>query len=209
MNLDRLAFLANALILLNVFYALATLVQWAVARRLGIVIKTVQIFMGKSSACLRCCGTPVEFGWIPTGSTLTYDVEQFFTRPRFHRLIMVAGGPGALLLLAMLLLGWGPAMHHFLAGVAQYLVGGVPFKVGLLTRCHELWQQSVGATVSLLAAKAAAFAMVNTFAQLFAHVLGSPESRFWAAVLTIHTLLLYAVLGYWLVAIWHFLARAG
>lgn len=184
----------------------------AVALRLAQVrVCAFRLFAGGTVARFSIGGVMFELGWVPVGTSVTYDVPTFWLRPTWMQVAATLVGPLALLPCAAAVLGSSLAWHHFLTGFVQLPVGALhPLSVGrdLITRLHGLSLGSVPAAAGVLAAKLAASEFLPlgglATAQVLLALIGpgnadDGEVR-GARFLTLSALVLILIMAGWVVA---------
>jgi hypothetical protein len=110
---------------------------WA-CRLVGLTIDKVQIFYGKPIYIFWSKKRKYEFGYIPTGGGVTYDIEEFSKLGIISRLFIETSGPILILLSSILILSVLPATHQFTKGFQQIIVGSfssVNVGVKLIDKC--------------------------------------------------------------------------
>ena len=184
----NVAFLALTFLLFTGLCVLGSAVHWVACRLSRIPVHTITVFNGRPIATMSLGPTTIAFGYIPIGTSVTFDVPQFRSRPLAVRLAVLVSGPVALVLLAFVLLGWSNAMHHFLGGFTELYLGALRPRttaLDLIGRLHAIFSSSTLAVFGVLAAKLAACSFLPigsvTAAQLLQEVFRSYEQGSWGA----------------------------
>jgi Peptidase family M50 len=155
--------------LLNVFSVASALcvvdlsARWLALRCTGTAVKRVVIFYGSTVTTFPLLGTTLSIGWIPVGGYICIDVERFSRLPLAVRLATVLAGPTALIFIAVALLRYDAAIHHFIAAFPQFFFGALhPRTEALLlfSRLEAVFTSSFLALVGVLAAKLSAVSLL-------------------------------------------------
>ncbi len=137
--------------------------QWVGLRCTQTSVKVVTIFYGKPIVSFPLLGTTFVIGWIPTGCGMAYDIERFARLPLWGRLTVLLSGPTALFLLAVLILRYESALHHFVSAFFQIVSGALhprTVAIELLTRLDAIFSSSILALFGVLAAKLSAISLL-------------------------------------------------
>lgn len=98
----------------------------------GIKIESVQIFFGKPFFNFQTRVLNLEFGYLPTGGSVKYDVEDYNSRKLITRLFIVITGPFFVLLSAAIILTLPISLTEFSKGFEQIIIGFLsPIEVGV------------------------------------------------------------------------------
>ena len=158
-----IGFLIFVVLLLAGLPLLGTLAQWIAFRLARVSVTSVSVFYGTPIARFQLHGTNLAVGYIPTGSSIAYDIPAFRSRALLSRLLVILSGPVALLLFAAVFLGLPRALGHFTSGFSQLVVGALNPRttaLGFITQLHGEFSASVPAASGIIAAKLAAFAFL-------------------------------------------------
>jgi hypothetical protein len=117
------------LALLFFFVGIVSLAHWLVMFLFcicgGFKVQDVKLFAGKTIFTCSIANIPVSVGWIPSGASVQTDPDQARTRPFYLRLLMPTVGVGAILALAVCVLGFHAANSAFWATYVQLIRGVV------------------------------------------------------------------------------------
>ncbi|MDR3593827.1 site-2 protease family protein [Clostridium sp.] len=132
------------LILIQIFsiFFITTLIHvfgtfWA-CRLVGLTIDKVQIFYGRPIYVYWSKKRKFEFGYIPTGAGVCYDIEEFTKLSTISRLFLSTSGPVAILLSSFMILSVSTATQEFIHGFRQIIFGSfssVMVGVKLIDNC--------------------------------------------------------------------------
>lgn len=139
---------------------LGSLLVWPVCRLAEVPVKKVKLFVGPSLAAFQVLGSNVEIGCIPAGGFVEFDMPVFERKPPLLRLALLLLWPVVLLVGAVLLLGHGPAMHHFATGFSQLFDGVLhPLSTApaLIERLKPVYEESASTAAGVLFAKGACY----------------------------------------------------
>lgn len=151
-----------ALAHLTTLWILAALAQFLFLRLIGVPVTKVQLFHGKTPVRFDVRGCEVAFGWIPVGSTITYDVAEFFRIPPVVRLIGHFSSSVVALISAVVALGGLQGWSQFTAGFGQITLGTwspLDRATEFLAQWHQIAEESPITGFGILAAKMAAFSI--------------------------------------------------
>lgn len=101
----------------------ALLMQCAVFKLSRISVFTIRIFSGKPIKSFNLGASSVLVGWLPTSSSVEYDVGEFSSRPLLSRLLLASVDVIVWILFALAILGASSTWHHCLTGMDQILQG--------------------------------------------------------------------------------------
>lgn len=131
----------------------------------GIKIESVQLFYGKTIFNFQTRVLNFEIGYLPTGGSVKYDVEDFNSRKLITRLLIVISGPIFVMLGAALILTIQTSLYEFLKGFEQIIVGFIsPIDEGakLINSFMEYASNNLFINaVALLSTKIAAFNLLS------------------------------------------------
>lgn len=172
------------IILVAIFFVLITLVHvlgsTIACLFAGIRINKVQLFYGKEIARLNLGFVPLVIGWIPTGGSVSYDVENFRELLLLKRLTIHLSGPVFVLIAAVILSNFNIATSSFLEGFKQIITGTFsPLEKGsyFLTHYFQLLSmESYSISFAIFASKITSFNLLplpsltggNTILEVFA-----------------------------------------
>ena len=207
----KFAFVLQAYGLWLGWCALSSLAHALALRLAQVRVRAFRLFAGASIASFTMGGIAFELGWMPLGTSVTFDVPTFWLRPLWMRIGVTLIGPLMLLPCAVAILGPQAAWHHFLTGFAQMPCGAWhPFSVApeLMARLHGVYLASVPAASGVLAAKLAALECLPlgglTTAQVLLELIGHGDSDDGqirgAWFLALNVLALILLMGCWAVA---------
>ena len=146
----RFAFVLQAYVLWLGFCVLASAAHALALHLAQVPVRAFRLFAGASLTSVRLGGIALEFGWVPVGTSVLYDVPTLYLRPMWMRVGVTLVGPLA-------------AWHQFLAGFVQLPLGALhPLSVALelIARLHATFLTSVPAAAGILAAKLAAMELL-------------------------------------------------
>lgn len=155
----KLAFVLQAYLIWLGWCVLSTAAHALALRLAQTPVQAFQLFAGAGVTEFTLGKTVFKLGWVPVGTSVTFDVPTFWMRPVWMRVGVMLAGPLVLLPPAVVTLGPQAAWHHFLAGFVQLPVGALhPLSAAqeLIARLHGAYLQSVPAAVAILAVKLAA-----------------------------------------------------
>ena len=218
----KLAFVLQAYLIWLGWCVLASAAHVLTLRLAQVRVLACRLFNGRSVAGFRMGGISFELGWVPVGTSVTFDVPTFWLRPMWMRVGVTLAGPLALLLCAVTLLGPRAAWHQFLAGFVQLPLGALhPLSAApeLIARSHAVFLTSVPAAAGILAAKLAALELLPlggvATAQMLLEFVGhgdrDGDQIRGAWFLTLNVLFLILLMGCWATATVAFVlsAKAG
>lgn len=181
----------------------------ALALRLAQVrVRACRLFAGSTVASVTLGRIDFELGWVPLGTSVTYDVPTFWLRPVWMRVGVMLTGPAVLLPCAAAILGPQAAWHHFAAGFMQLPLGALhPLTTAqeLIARLHGVYLSSVPAAAAILAAKLAALeclplggvAAAQVLLELVGHGDRDDDQIRGAWFLTLNVFVLIALMACW------------
>ncbi len=91
----------------------------------GIKINKIQFFYGREIVKLNCKVSTISIGWLPTGGSVSYDIEQFQKENLLIRLFILLCGPLFLLISAAIFLKYDLALTYFFRGFFQLVDGSL------------------------------------------------------------------------------------
>jgi hypothetical protein len=156
-------FIATALLLLISLPLLGTAAQWVGFRLARVQINSVTVFYGAPLTTFSLFGDAIAIGYIPTGSSIAFDIPQFSSRPLPVRLAVILSSSAALFLLAAALLGFSSSWHHFVSGFSQLLGGALRPRttaLGLIAQLQVVFSTSFTTTAGIVASKLTAFSLL-------------------------------------------------
>lgn len=213
----KLAFVLHAYLLWLGWCLLASAVHAFALRLAQVRVRACRLFAGTKVAGVKLGGVDFELGWVPLGTSVTYDVPTLWLRPLWIRVAVTLSGPLALLPCAAAWLGPSTAWHHFLAGFVQLPLGALhPLSVApaLVARLHAAFLASVPSATGILATKLAALellplgglATAQTLSELVGHGSRDDDQVRGAWFLTLNVLVLFLLMGCWATAVLAYVA---
>ena len=174
-------------------------------------VRACRLFAGTRVAGVTLGGIDFELGWVPVGTSVTYDVPTFWLRPVWMRVGVMLIGPAVLLPCAAAILGPQAAWHHLTAGFVQLPLGALhPLTTAqeLIARLHGVYLPSVPDAAAILAAKLAALeclplggvATAQIILELVGHGDRDDDQIRGAWFLTLNVVVLIALMACWAVA---------
>lgn len=150
------------LIHLTLFWILAAFFQLVWLSVLRVKVTAVTLFYGKTPLKLTVAGCPVSIGWIPLGSSVSFNPTDFQRRAWAVRILVHLSSAVIGFGTAILLLGFPEASHHFFTGFRQIAEGAwepVARAGGYLTQWQEEADTAPVKAFGILAAKGSAFSL--------------------------------------------------
>lgn len=129
----------------------------------GVQVNEVRLFLGRTPLKIKVGGSLVSLGWIPAGSVVSFDPISFRRQSLPVRLALHLSPVVVGLAIAVALLGWPLAWHHFLSGFSQILEGAwwpIAKAGGFLRQWQTLAEASPTSGFGIVAAKSAACALL-------------------------------------------------
>ena len=199
------------LIYLTVFWILGAFFQVLWLSALRVKVTAVRLFYGQSPVRFNVGACPVSIGWIPIGSSVSFDPVDFHRKTWPVRILAHFSSTVIGLGAAFLLLGSQDAWHQFLTGFRQIAEGAwepIARAGDHLTRWQQVADRSPLKAFGILAAKGAALSLFpfggGVFTQILADAGSSTGKESWEklalfnAVAGIMILLLWGFAGVWL-----------
>lgn len=109
--------LISLLILTTIVF---TLSQAALLMIFGIGIKNLQIGYGKTIYKIKLKSFDISIGWVPTGGSISHEVEQFKARSLFIRWIIILAGPIAVLISSATFLTFPVTINEAIRSFSQF-----------------------------------------------------------------------------------------
>lgn len=194
------------LVYLTLFWILGAFSQVVWLSALRVKITGVKLFYGQTPVKFSVGGCPVSIGWIPMGSTVSFDPIDLQQRSWSVRILGHLISTFVGLGVALLLLGYQGTWHHFLSGFQQIAEGAwepIARAGDHLTR----WQQVVDASpvkaFGILAAKGAALSLFPMGGGVISQMLGDVGSS--TGKESLEKLAVFnAIAGIMIIALWAF-----
>ena len=176
----------------------------------GIKINKIQFFYGKEIFKLNWKITTISIGWLPTGGSVSYDIEQFQKENLFIRLFILLCGPLFLLISAAIFIKYDLASAYFFRGFFQVVDGSLsPIQKGsyLVSNYFKLLDsQSYIMAYGIFATKMASVNLLpipplnggNIILEIFSHFLNLKAKIFFVNTGFVFILIFFVL---WLVAI--------
>jgi len=163
------------LIYLTLFWILGAFFQVVWLSALRVKITGVKLFFGQTPVKFSVGGCPVSIGWIPMGSSVSFDPIDLHQKSWPVRILGHLSSTFIGLGVALLLLGYQGAWHQFLTGFQQIAEGAwepIARAGDYLTRWQQVADTSPVKAFGILAAKGAALSLFPVGGGVITHILG-------------------------------------
>lgn len=193
---------------LTLFWVLCAWFLTVWVSMLRVKVTAVSLYHGPTPLKFMVGGCPVSIGWIPMGSSVSFDPAEFQRRAWPVRILTHISAPVIGLGLAMLLLGIPDASHHFLTGFRQIAEGAwepIAQAGGHLKRWQQVAEISPVKAFGIIAAKAAAMLLFPVGGGVLTQILADVGSS--SGKESLEKLAMFnAMIGMMIFALWSFAA---